>query len=63
MVDTLNANHFPILIQLPDGTVFVAANRQAMVFDWKTNTETRLPRIPNGVRITYVLFCFPPPSH
>ncbi|KAF8907539.1 glyoxal oxidase N-terminus-domain-containing protein [Mucidula mucida] len=50
--DTLNGNHFPIMAYLPDGRIFVAANRAAMILDWKTNTETRLPGIPNGVRIT-----------
>ncbi|KAF9018244.1 copper radical oxidase [Hymenopellis radicata] len=50
--DSLNANHFPIMMYLPDGTIFVAANQKAMILDWKTNTETRLPDIPNGVRIT-----------
>ncbi|KAL0581691.1 hypothetical protein V5O48_000397 [Marasmius crinis-equi] len=52
MVDTLNGNHFPILVQLPDGNIFVAANQAAMLFNWRTNTETRLPGIPNGVRIS-----------
>ncbi|KAF5342875.1 hypothetical protein D9758_016091 [Tetrapyrgos nigripes] len=50
--DTLNANHFPIMMLLPDGNIFVAANQQAMLLNWKTNTETRLPNIPNGVRIS-----------
>ncbi|KAE9407813.1 hypothetical protein BT96DRAFT_1037614 [Gymnopus androsaceus JB14] len=51
--DTLNANLFPIVKQLPDDTLFIAANQQAMIFDWKTNTEVlRLPDIPNGVRVT-----------
>ena len=53
LVDTLNSNLFPIAFSLPDGTVFMAANRDAMIYDWQTNTERRLPRIPNGVRITY----------
>lgn len=53
LVDTLAANLFPITFSLPDGSVFMAANRDAMTYDWKTNTERRLPRIPNGVRITY----------
>ncbi|KAK7053013.1 hypothetical protein VNI00_004334 [Paramarasmius palmivorus] len=52
MEDTVNGNHFPILVQLPDGNIFVAANQAAMIFDWKTNTERRLPGIPNGVRIS-----------
>ncbi|KAK7449237.1 hypothetical protein VKT23_013382 [Stygiomarasmius scandens] len=51
--DTLNANHFPLLIQLPDGNLFVAANQKSMIFDWKTNTEVmRLPDFPNDVRIS-----------
>lgn len=51
--ETLNSNLFPIAILLPDTTVFVAANRDAMIYNWKTNTERRLPQIPNGVRVTY----------
>ncbi|KAJ7607955.1 glyoxal oxidase N-terminus-domain-containing protein [Roridomyces roridus] len=50
--DTLNGNHFPNLVLLPDGTLFVSANQQAMILNWQTNTETRLPGIPNGVRIS-----------
>ncbi|KAJ8517396.1 hypothetical protein ONZ45_g5405 [Pleurotus djamor] len=50
--DTLNGNHFPNLHYLPDGRIFISANQQAMIFNWKTNTETRLPNIPNGVRIS-----------
>lgn len=53
LVDTLNSNLFPIAFALPDGRVFVAANRDAMVYDWKQNREQRLPRLPNGVRVTY----------
>ncbi|EAU88851.2 copper radical oxidase [Coprinopsis cinerea okayama7 len=51
--DTLNSNLFPIAFSLPNGRIFVAANQDAMIYDWKTNTESRLPRIPNGVRVTY----------
>ncbi|KAK7449238.1 hypothetical protein VKT23_013383 [Stygiomarasmius scandens] len=51
--NALNANHFPFLIQLPDGNFFIAANRHAMIFDFKTNREVRqLPDIPNGVIIS-----------
>ncbi|KAJ6542850.1 glyoxal oxidase N-terminus-domain-containing protein [Mycena capillaripes] len=50
--DTLNSNHFPNLVALPDGKIFVSANQATMLFDWKTNTETRLPGIPNGVHIS-----------
>lgn len=53
LVDTLNSNLFPIAFSLPDGSVFVAANRDAMIYNWQTNTERRLPSLPNGVRVTY----------
>ncbi|KAH9956598.1 glyoxal oxidase N-terminus-domain-containing protein [Russula dissimulans] len=53
LADTLNANLFPITFLLPDGRIFIAANRDATIYDWKKNTETRLARIPNGVRVTY----------
>lgn len=51
--ETLNSNLFPIAFALPDGTVFIAANRDATIYDWATNTERRLPQIPNGVRVSY----------
>ncbi|KAF7317537.1 Copper radical oxidase [Mycena kentingensis (nom. inval.)] len=50
--DTLNANHFPNMVYLPDGTIFISANQGAMILDWQKNTERRLPDIPNGVRIS-----------
>jgi hypothetical protein len=53
LVDTLNSNLFPIAFSLPDGKVFVAANQDAMIYDWKNHVERRLPTIPNGVRVTY----------
>jgi len=53
LVDTLNSNLFPIAFSLPDGKVFMAANQDSMIYDWKRNKERRLPRIPNGVRVTY----------
>ncbi|KAK0457544.1 glyoxal oxidase N-terminus-domain-containing protein [Desarmillaria tabescens] len=52
LLDTLNSNHFPFMTYLPDGTIFVAANQNAMIFNWQANTETALPGIPNGVRIS-----------
>ncbi|KAF7295417.1 hypothetical protein MIND_01081300 [Mycena indigotica] len=51
--DTLNANLFPIAFALPDGTIFVAANTQAMIYDWSKNSAHHLPPIPNGIRVTY----------
>jgi Glyoxal oxidase N-terminus len=53
LVDTLNSNLFPIAFVLSDGNIFMAANQDAMIYDWKNNTERRLPSIPNGVRVTY----------
>ncbi|KAJ7738861.1 glyoxal oxidase N-terminus-domain-containing protein [Mycena maculata] len=55
LATTLNANLFPIVMELPDGTLFVAANQRAMIFNWRTNAETQLPDIPNGVRVSYPL--------
>jgi hypothetical protein len=49
----MNSNLFPIVVLLPDDKIFVAANQQTMIYDWRTNTERRLPNIPNGVRVTY----------
>lgn len=53
LVDTLNSNLFPIAFTLADGRVFIAANNDAMVYDWRINSEHRLPPLPNGVRVTY----------
>ncbi|KAA1087618.1 hypothetical protein PGT21_034626 [Puccinia graminis f. sp. tritici] len=51
---TLVANLFPIVITLPEpGLVFLAANRDAIIYNYTSNYEFRLPRIPNGVRVTY----------
>ncbi|KAG8690448.1 hypothetical protein FRC08_010528 [Ceratobasidium sp. 394] len=51
--DTLNANLFPITFALPDGRIFMAANNDAMIYNWRENSERRLPSFPNGVRVTY----------
>ncbi len=40
------------VLALPDGKVFIGANNQTVIYDIETNTETPLPDIPNGVRIT-----------
>ena len=37
---------------LPDGRVFMVANNQSIIYDIEANTETVLPDIPNGVRVT-----------
>jgi hypothetical protein len=37
---------------LPDGKVFIAANNRSVIYDIETDTETPLPDIPNGVRVT-----------
>ena len=53
LTKTLNSNLFPIAFSLPDGKIFVAANNDAMIYDWESNIERYLPKIPNGVRVTY----------
>ncbi|PLW12098.1 hypothetical protein PCASD_24199 [Puccinia coronata f. sp. avenae] len=51
---TLITNLFPIVIALPTpDVVFMAANNDAMLYNWKTNAENALPAFPNGVRVTY----------
>jgi hypothetical protein len=49
---SLPANLFPRVFALPDGKVFMIANNQTIIYDVETGTETRLPDIPNGVRVT-----------
>ncbi|PIL37675.1 hypothetical protein GSI_01369 [Ganoderma sinense ZZ0214-1] len=49
---TLPSNLFPRIFALPDGKVFMVANNQSIIYDIEANTETILPDIPNGVRVT-----------
>ncbi|GAA5924677.1 uncharacterized protein JCM15063_005705 [Sporobolomyces koalae] len=51
--DALKSNLFPVLFTLPNGQLFVAANKMAMIYDPVKNTEYRLPDFPNGVTVTY----------
>ena len=51
--DTLNSNLFPIAFTLPDERIIIVANNDATIYNWQTNTDRRLPPIPNGVRVTY----------
>ncbi|KAH7342144.1 glyoxal oxidase N-terminus-domain-containing protein, partial [Rhizoctonia solani] len=48
--DSLPHNMFPHVILLPDSSLFIAANNMVMKFSWGTNTEMRLPNLPNGQR-------------
>lgn len=51
---TLGANLFPIVITLPmSNLVFMAANQDTLLYNWKTNKQIALPSLPNGVRVTY----------
>ncbi|KAG0151464.1 hypothetical protein CROQUDRAFT_36925 [Cronartium quercuum f. sp. fusiforme G11] len=51
---TLSSNLYPLVIPLPKvDTVFMAANNDAMLYNWRTGVETPLPPFPNGVRVTY----------
>ncbi|KAG6836314.1 hypothetical protein H0H93_009234 [Arthromyces matolae] len=49
---SLPANLFPRGFALPDGRVFLVANNRTMIYNVETDTETILPDIPNGVRVT-----------
>ncbi|KAG6889062.1 hypothetical protein C0995_004106 [Termitomyces sp. Mi166 len=49
---SLPVNLFPRGLALPDGRVFMVANNQTIIYDIEANTETILPDIPNGVRVT-----------
>ncbi|KAK7026577.1 glyoxal oxidase N-terminus-domain-containing protein [Favolaschia claudopus] len=49
---SLVANLFPRVLALPDGKVFMVANNQSIIYDIEANTETILPDLPNGVRVT-----------
>ncbi|KAJ7778219.1 glyoxal oxidase N-terminus-domain-containing protein [Mycena metata] len=51
LLDAEPVNMFPRSFVLPSGHVFVIANNITMIYDIATNTETRLPPIPNGVRV------------
>ncbi|KAI8339257.1 glyoxal oxidase N-terminus-domain-containing protein [Chlamydoabsidia padenii] len=49
--DTMPYNLYPFVFALPDGNLFVFANRQSMIFDYKNNRVVKkLPDIPGMVR-------------
>ncbi|KAJ7892811.1 glyoxal oxidase N-terminus-domain-containing protein [Mycena olivaceomarginata] len=45
-------NLFPRVFALPDGKVFMLANNQTIIYDVEKNTETILPDLPNGQRVS-----------
>ena len=47
-----NTASYSRVFALPDGTLFMVANNQSIIYNIETNTETILPDIPNGVRVT-----------
>ncbi|GLB37988.1 putative protein with domain of unknown function (DUF1929) [Lyophyllum shimeji] len=49
---SLPSNLFARGFALPDGKIFVVANNQSIIYDVEAQTETRLPDLPNGVRVT-----------
>ncbi|KJA24409.1 copper radical oxidase [Hypholoma sublateritium FD-334 SS-4] len=49
---SLPVNLFPRVFALPDGTLLMIANNQTIIYDIEKKTETILPDIPNGVRVT-----------
>ncbi|KAJ6521487.1 glyoxal oxidase N-terminus-domain-containing protein [Mycena vulgaris] len=51
LLDAEPVNMFPRSFVLPSGHVFMIANNITMIYDIETDTETRLPDLPNGVRV------------
>ncbi|KAJ7272801.1 glyoxal oxidase precursor [Mycena rebaudengoi] len=51
LLDAEPVNMFPRSFVLPSGHVFIIASNITMIYDIATDTETRLPDLPNGVRI------------
>ncbi|KAJ6470090.1 glyoxal oxidase N-terminus-domain-containing protein [Mycena vitilis] len=49
---TVPVNLFPRVFALPDGKMFILANNQSIIYDVETNTETPLPDLPNGQRVS-----------
>ncbi|KAJ7666190.1 glyoxal oxidase N-terminus-domain-containing protein [Mycena polygramma] len=49
---TVPVNLFPRVFALPDGKIFILANNQSIIYDIETNTETPLPDLPNGQRVS-----------
>ncbi|KAJ7927584.1 glyoxal oxidase N-terminus-domain-containing protein [Mycena leptocephala] len=49
---SLPVNLFPRVFALPDGKVFMLANNQTIIYDVERKTETRLPDLPNGQRVS-----------
>lgn len=48
LADTVPINLFPHAFLLPNGLLFVQANRKAMTFDYLNNIEYRLPDVPGN---------------
>ncbi|KAG9027629.1 hypothetical protein FRB95_007563 [Tulasnella sp. JGI-2019a] len=53
LLDAMPHNLYPHMFTLPNQNLLVVANNLAMYLDWQTNTETRLPNLPNGQRVAY----------
>ncbi|KAJ7765155.1 glyoxal oxidase N-terminus-domain-containing protein [Mycena olivaceomarginata] len=49
---SLPVNLFPRVFALPDGKVFMLANNQTIIYDIEKKTETILPDLPNGQRVS-----------
>jgi hypothetical protein len=53
VVDTSGLNSFPLTYLMPSGKMFVQANYSTMLWDYNTNTETRLPDMPGRIIRVY----------
>ena len=50
MKDTAPLNLYALTYLLPSGKLFLQANRAAMLFDYTTGKEDRLPSVPGAAR-------------
>ncbi|KAK4687301.1 hypothetical protein P7C73_g2818, partial [Tremellales sp. Uapishka_1] len=51
LLNTMPVNLFPLTWLLPSGNLFIQAEFQAMIFDYKNNIEYTYPNIPFSVRV------------
>ncbi|WWD21146.1 hypothetical protein CI109_105627 [Kwoniella shandongensis] len=51
LIDTMPVNLFPLVWLLPSGNIFMQAEYQAIIFDYKNNIEYNVNDIPDCVRV------------
>ncbi|ORX38711.1 putative glyoxal oxidase precursor [Kockovaella imperatae] len=51
LADTLPINLYPLTWLMPDGQLFMQANRSTILYNWKNQTTTQLPAMPYAARV------------